>query len=213
MKEFVLGQGPGHKLEMAISRNDGDATHIEWLSSGENFKSVMLLTEGKAELVLKKAEIIPGYFRDLNLAAVIPATTGMASIADEEELFASYIDPDFKNWGLNVRGKARPETFVKSLELVRNGNFKELFSSLGDLDKLVMTDDQIVWVKRNRPDLLVQNGNANLFLKKKGKEFFVAGVSRYSGGFMVDVRRLSDGIIWLAGFGHRVVVPQLLARP
>jgi hypothetical protein len=53
MKEFILGQGPGHKLETAIGRNDGDATHVEWLSSGTNFNSVILLATGQAELVMK----------------------------------------------------------------------------------------------------------------------------------------------------------------
>ena len=57
MKEFVLGQGPGHKLETAIGRNDGDSTHVEWLSSGDNFKSVILLATGQAKIVLKQKSV------------------------------------------------------------------------------------------------------------------------------------------------------------
>ena len=51
--EFVLTQGAGQKLEFAVNRNGGSTTDVDWLSAGENFKSVMLLANGEAELVLK----------------------------------------------------------------------------------------------------------------------------------------------------------------
>ena len=63
-----MSQGVGNKLELAIGRNDGDATYVEWLSSGNNFKSVILLASGQAELVLKPkptpvAEVIDSIIR------------------------------------------------------------------------------------------------------------------------------------------------------
>jgi hypothetical protein len=51
--EFILGSGASHKLEFAVKRNGGGAAEIEWLSTAENFKSVVLLARGEAELVMK----------------------------------------------------------------------------------------------------------------------------------------------------------------
>ncbi len=51
--KFILTQGVGQKLEFAINRNGGTTTHVEWLSAGENFKSVMLLASGEAKLIMK----------------------------------------------------------------------------------------------------------------------------------------------------------------
>ena len=49
--EFTLGQGAGHKLEIAVQRNGGTSKDIEYLSTGENFCAVTLLRTGKAKLV------------------------------------------------------------------------------------------------------------------------------------------------------------------
>ncbi len=58
MSEFVMGQGPGHKFEMAVGRNNGSMEDVEWLSSGVNFANVTLLRTGKAELVMKPEPIV-----------------------------------------------------------------------------------------------------------------------------------------------------------
>ena len=60
---FAMSQGAGQKLEFAFQRNDGITTDLDWLSTGENLKSVILLARGEAELVVKtkpvsKPEII-----------------------------------------------------------------------------------------------------------------------------------------------------------
>ena len=51
--EFILGQGPGHKLELAVRRNNGGSTDIEWLSQGQNFSLAMLLARGEAKLEMR----------------------------------------------------------------------------------------------------------------------------------------------------------------
>lgn len=53
--QFILTQGAGQKLEFAINRNGGNADDIEWLSAGNNFKSVILLARGEAEVKIKAA--------------------------------------------------------------------------------------------------------------------------------------------------------------
>lgn len=50
---FTMGQGAGQKLEFAFQRNDGTTSDLDWLSTGDSLKSVILLARGEAELVLK----------------------------------------------------------------------------------------------------------------------------------------------------------------
>lgn len=51
--KFTLSGGQSAKIEIAIGRNEGATTDVEWLCAGSNFKSVMSLARGEAELVLK----------------------------------------------------------------------------------------------------------------------------------------------------------------
>jgi hypothetical protein len=53
MNTFALSQGAGQKLEFAFQRNDGTTSDLDWLSTGENLKSVILLARGEAELTVK----------------------------------------------------------------------------------------------------------------------------------------------------------------
>jgi len=162
------------------------------------------------EAVKNRAKTVAGYFRRLGLSVTIPVTTGKRTIAGARKVFTGYIDSDFTNWGLDVPGEAKPETKVEALELTKDGTFKDFFTSLGDLDKLVMTDDQIIWVVENRSDLLIMDGNANFFLKKVNGEFFVALVNRRGGGLRVEAWLLSSDYVWSAVYRLRVVVPQVL---
>lgn len=49
--EFILGQGAGHKLELAIRRCGGSIEDIEYLSTGENFRAVTQLRKGEVQVV------------------------------------------------------------------------------------------------------------------------------------------------------------------
>lgn len=48
-----MSQGAGQKLEFAFQRNDGSTADLDWFSTGDNLKSVILLARGEAELTLK----------------------------------------------------------------------------------------------------------------------------------------------------------------
>lgn len=50
---FTMSQGAGQKLEFAFQRNDGTTSDLDWLSTGDNLKSIILLARGEAELVHK----------------------------------------------------------------------------------------------------------------------------------------------------------------
>ena len=193
---------------LELGGTDEDMRNVLKIKTMANDLALVIL--GRADVVAKtvKPDQVVTYLRRLGLLATIPATVGRRKITEASALFTGYLDSDFRNWSIGADDQVRPECPVEPLELAKNGKFEDFFPrSTADRDKLVLTDEQILWVVENRPDLLIQNGGANFFLQKKGEEFFVANVRWYEGGLGANVYRLSDDSVWYAGFRHRFVVP------
>jgi len=143
---------------------------------------------------------------------VIDACDGSETITDAKEVFKSYIDSNFKNWGINKPGKATEETAVAVHEMVKDATFAQIFGSLGtDLDKLCLTQHQIKNFCKKHSNWLRVGGYATFFLFKAEDQFFVARVGVLSGGLGVRVSGIErDAYVWGAMYAHRVVVPQLI---
>lgn len=143
-------------------------------------------------------------------AITITATSGAKTIASATDVFTSGIDADFKNWGLDVPGEAKPDTLVEVHEMVTDGNFKTIYESLGrNLDNLCFTQEQIIAFVRGHKKWLRTGGYATFFLFKVAGEFFVALVYLNAGGRpSVVVRRFSSDRVWFADDRRRIVVPQ-----
>jgi hypothetical protein len=141
---------------------------------------------------------------------VIGTTTGKRTLAKAKNTFCSGIDSDFKNLGTDQAGIAKAETKVSVYELVSHARFAEMFNSLStDLDKLCLTQDQIIEFCTNQSSWLRQDGYGTFFLFKVKDEFFVCGVYVDDDGLYANVYRLAFGYVWGAVYAHRVVVPQL----
>jgi len=141
---------------------------------------------------------------------IIEALDGKATIADSRDIFKSHVDPDFVNWRLNDPGLATFETLIDVYEMVRPASFTQIFSGLNtDLNKLVLTQHQIIRFCAKHPTWLRREGNATLFLIKVNGEYFVADVYVNSDGLYVHVYRFGHGHVWSASGAHRIVVPQL----
>lgn len=140
---------------------------------------------------------------------IIGATDGTENLADANDVFSS-IDSDLKNWGLNVKGKETTGTPVEVLEMVKNGNFQQIFGSFGrDLDSLCLTQHQIKRFVKDQKTWLRTDRYTTFFLFKENGEYFVARVYLSSGGVCgVYVSRLSCGDVWGAVVRRRFVVPQ-----
>ena len=138
---------------------------------------------------------------------------GQATIAKAEDVFKSWIDPDFQNWGLSRKGKTTLETEVEVYEMVKNANFKDIFTSLSDdLNLLCLTQDQIIDFCKKHRSHLRQGGYGTFFLTKKDFEkpvtednLFVVSVRVDSFGLDVRVGHFGDAYVWDAD-RHRVVV-------
>ena len=142
---------------------------------------------------------------------MIEALDGKAYISDAKKTFKSFIDGDFKDWGLNQSGPATAETLLDISEMVGDGTFVQIFSNISsDLEKLVMTQAQIIRFCEKHPTWLSQKGCATFFLTKVGEEYFVVYVFVRSGGLDVPVNRLGNDYVWHGEDRHRVVSPQLI---
>lgn len=155
---------------------------------------------------------------------------GYTTIARARETFCSYIDPDFKNLDLDEEQRASEKTEVDVYELKKNANFFQMFTSLNnDLNKLCLTQDQIVNFCKNHSKHFVQNGGGTFFLSKKknqsknyffkfldyffkifsrkNSEFFVVRAIARSCGLGVDIICFEFVYIWRAEDSYRLVVP------
>lgn len=142
---------------------------------------------------------------------MIEALDGKAYISDAKKTFKSFIDSDFKNWGLNQSSPATAETLLDISEMTSDGTFVQIFTGITpDLEKLVMTQAQIIRFCEKHPTWLRQEGYATFFLTKVGDEYFVVSVGVHSVGLYVRVRRLGGDYVWFGGFRLRVVSPQLI---
>ncbi|MDP3900522.1 MAG: hypothetical protein Q8Q23_05605, partial [bacterium] len=144
---------------------------------------------------------------------IVPATSGRRTLAQATDMFTGHLDPDFKNWGTDVAGEARPETPADVYEQIENATFADMFTSLSsNLDQLLWEQEQILAFVESHRNWLRPQGYGNFFLFKVGSSVFVAGVFFYSDGTLIArVDRFDDDDVWVRGRRHRVIVPQFLS--
>lgn len=143
----------------------------------------------------------------------IRATSGQRTIAQATDIFTWGIDSDFKNWGLDVPGEAKPETPVLVYEMVEDGDFETIFDSLlgREREDLCLTQEQIIAFAKDHKDWLRKEGYATFFLFKENRKFFVALVLLSSAGEPnADVNHFSGVHVWNGDRRPRLVVPQTL---
>ncbi|HTX87315.1 MAG TPA: hypothetical protein VMC41_04615 [Candidatus Nanoarchaeia archaeon] len=127
------------------------------------------------------------------------------SLVDKVFAFASSLFKDL----MVVVGLATPQMKVAVYELVRDAKFVDIFTSLSsDLDRLCLTQGQIIEFCRNHSEDLSRDGITSFLFKVNG-EYFVADVRVRSDGLYARVCRFGDGGVWRGGYRPRVVVPQL----
>jgi len=137
---------------------------------------------------------------------VIGETDGTDTIANASDVFTGRIDPDFVNYGTNVKGQPTKKTKVQVFEVIKDGTFIQTFGGFGEnLDRLCLTQNQIKLFVKDHSKWLLKNGYGTFFLFKEKGEYFVIGVYLGDGGFRA-IMLLNDVC---HGCLRRVVVPQL----
>ena len=144
---------------------------------------------------------------------MIGATTGEETIADASDLFPGFLDSDFKNWETNKpSGVTTKPVLATVFEMYqKNGTFRQIFGSLGNIDDLCWEQGQILNFVREHSDKLHPKNWATFlpFKVKEIEEPFVAFVIRDAGELKAVVYRFGDVYVWDAWRCRRVVVPQL----
>lgn len=151
----------------------------------------------------------------------LKALDGKRLIYNSKKTFKSYIDPNFKKWNLNKTGMATPETLVQVSEMVGDGTFMKIFSSLpGTWNQKWVSQNQVIEFCETLSNWLRHDEYTTIFLIKKdeGKpieeanpqdNLVVVYVLVDSDGLRVYVRRFEYDYVWDGKCRHHVVSPQL----
>lgn len=140
---------------------------------------------------------------------IIAPTAGSRTIARAKNVFRGWVDPNFKQWGTDMPGKAKPATPAEVHEMRRDAIFADMFGSLGrPISELVFTQDQIIRFCEDHPEWLRTDGYATFFLFEENKELLVARVYAATAGLNADAHRFEDSDVRHGESCPRVVVPQ-----
>ncbi len=176
--------------------------------NGEHFfEELKKLLRG--EFVMERDECV--YTRLISGSDVIlDPTDGKETMAKAGDLFTSYLDSDFENYGTDVPSSPTGKMRFAVHEMIKDGTFAQIFSSMSDdLNSLCLTQPQIIQFVKNHRIWLHTDDPGTFFLFKGGDEFFVAYVRvDDAGGIKAYVHRLSHDRVWGAEHRRRVVVPQ-----
>jgi hypothetical protein len=155
----------------------------------------------------------PSITRLIESGVMIEKCDGKAYISDAKNIFKSYINLSFRDFFLNKKDQATEETLLDIHEIVESANCSQIFLSLNtDLDKLVMTQNQIIRFCEKYSTLLRKKGFATFFLVKENNEYFVVLVTMHPGGLRIGFIRFKCNRVWLGEYRHRLVIPQPISR-
>ncbi len=145
---------------------------------------------------------------------MIESLDGKALISEAKKTFKSWIDTRFTEWKLNETDIATPETLVNVYKMVKDTTLGQMFIELNsDLDKLVMTQSQIIRFCEKHPSWLCSYGFSTFFLIKVNGKYFVVSVRVDDGDLVAHVNRFEYDVVWDSSSHHRIVVPQLETLP
>ncbi len=205
-------KGTGTALRELAKKGVLNKQNIERVRARGN-EVVAAITALVKEKFAEIAENIAGIVKFVSGAETLELdeTDGKETIAKANDAFPGGIDPDFKEYGCDVKSEPTKKTQASVHEMIKDGTFAQIFNGMSDdLNKLVMTQPQIIQFVQKHCKWLCTEGYGTFFLFKVGEKLFVVLVDFDGGGrFWVNVYRFSDDYVWDAERRHRVVIPQL----
>lgn len=147
---------------------------------------------------------------------ILDATDGTETFIKSRRLFDKYFDDDFISMGLDVPSHPTDIAKVSVYEMIEGGTFRQILESLSfDLDILCLTQGQILVFLKNHWSHLRTHDERNVFLFKRGEDFFIAFVDMEDDGSMgIDFIDLFMAIkYWSLDEAFNVIVPQLDTLP
>lgn len=209
--EDALRKGMGMGVDKLSESGALNTSNFQRVLAQGNALATCIIEHAIAKLV-ELAEQVVGFLKLISgiETITIRAVDGQATIAKAGDLFTGWLDNDFVNYGTDVPGQATKEMPVQVFEMIKDGTFAQIFGGFGEnLDRLCLTQAQIIQFVKDHSRWLHPEGWATFFLFKVNGEYFVAFVYRGVGRLGVFACRLSYDHVWRAECRHRVVVPQL----
>lgn len=109
---------------------------------------------------------------------VLPPTDGERTFVKARDVFPWHLDGDFHNWGTDASSKSTTESLIDVREIIQDGTFPEIFGSISaDLERLCLTQDQIITFCLRYRNWLRGDGYSTFFLFKSSEQPFIADVS------------------------------------
>ena len=215
---FAMSQGAGQKLEFAFQRNDGTTSDLDWLSAGENLKSVILLARGEAELIIKIKPASKPRTNLLELVSTVevPATTSKFVAKDKfvvntkrnAPVKISAVWDNFTTWFLSGKGKTEDPISEQTLryhKLRQSSVDGPIITEFGGEAKAETTLSEMFSIMAKQPNgedgTLLNNGWANIFYIKDQNGVLRAVDVHWAGlGWGVDAYSVEGPDAWRDGF-------------
>jgi len=193
-------------LASALKKTKINADNIQKIigNPGVIFKMIEGLLDGTLEAKLSPVKLLSA-----GEIIKLEALDGKDYILKAKETFKSLIRSDFKELELDQSGPATIETRLDLCEVTGNGSGISIFGGISrDLDKIIMTQAQIISFCQKYPNLL-NRVSPTLFLMKKGNTYYIVYVSVYPEGLCVGANLLRSDDMFYARHHYYVVIPQL----
>ena len=217
--KFTLSGGQSAKLEIAIERNKGETTDVEWLCAGDNFGSVIQLARGLAELIIKIKSVLHSLGKVVTVSATKTKNT-VSCFTNETRYYSR--DGDLDQY-LPKNQPAQPESKFAVCELTQAATFKEMAEQIlgiqGDTKTLakLLKDrgytttlpaiEALIERQENGEDTgLLTNGYANFFFVENEDRESVSVVDVDRVGRRWGVFRSSLGGVYGWGIGSLLFV-------
>lgn len=149
---------------------------------------------------------------------MLRATEGTGTFARSGDIYTGYLDSDFESWNLDGPGKASPEMQVSMKEMVpgSNGKLADIFAAIGEIEKLVVPQEQAKNLAVEHRDKLHPDGWATFVPFTRNDEpvnadksnVFVASVYADGGELKADVYEFLFDYVWRGGYQPLVVFRQ-----
>jgi len=153
---------------------------------------------------------------------VIKSLSGRSLIADANQVFDSYISPNFVDLKFNLPGVATPQTFLQLHDMIDNGSPLDVFNCLPGLwSQKWLSQNQVIDFCKTWPGWLTRKECSNLFLCKKDESKLIDEKRPYANLFIVRIEVFPDGLFagvhriledykaWNDEYRHRIISPKL----
>jgi hypothetical protein len=178
--------------------------------------------EELAKFLLMRKEQRPCFLRLISddEKLILPLSSGSRYIANEKNVFKSFIDSDFVQWGLNKPSYVTKETKFTIYEVTQDASLLQMYESLpGRWDQKIFTQNQIIDYCERFKEYLSGDFAETFFLAKRHsfrpvreskpeENIIVVHVYAHGDGLGARAGTFDANITWESALKVRLIIPQ-----